>query len=248
MSNMSIDRNKTALTHKLTAAAVAYLHLRGCKPIETEVGVAKGWIGDIATFVYPSYTEKNKLKLTHFWRDELRGQLLTVLVEVKTARADYLKDKKRKFTSGIFPAHLCYLAYPKGLICPDEIPEGWFGMEATKNGESIWRNHWEKGQIHSPQVIESLQIVAAVAIRRDHRTRYRAMRDWMRAHRAKENERKKRWRMNDLLTAIVLFFEGKEQRTIEEVLNYYGFKPRGFSKPLYERLTELRNIVAGKAN
>ena len=41
--SMNEDRNKTALTKHVTAAAIAYLDERGCKPIETEVAVEPGW-------------------------------------------------------------------------------------------------------------------------------------------------------------------------------------------------------------
>lgn len=248
---MLIDRNKTATTHHITAAAVAYLDMRGCKPIETEVGIGLGeavkyGIADIASFVYPTHTEISKLKIRRFCRDEINGQLLTVVVEVKASRPDFQKDKKRKFK--IFPANLCYLAYPKGLLKPDEVPEGWLGLEATKDERSIWRTHWQKGAIHSPDAGTVLDTVVSIAIKRDHRTRYRAMRDYMRAARVREIERKRKWQMADLFRDVVNFLEGKDclgvegkNKDIIENLRWYGLNESLFDKSDFEKLRELRD-------
>lgn len=253
---MLIDRNKTVTTHHITAAAAAYLDVRGCKPIETEVGIGYGkavkyGIADIASFVYPTHTEISKLKIRRFCRDEINGQLLTVVVEVKASRPDFQKDKKRKFK--IFPANLCYLAYPKGLLKPDEVPEGWLGLEATKDERSIWRTHWQKGAIHNPDAKTVLETVVSIAIRRDHRTRYRAMRDWVRASRTEETDRKRQYKATNLFRAIVGFLEGKDYRGIEckntdiiEILKWYGLKTSTFNESDIEKLRELRDRLKTK--
>ena len=57
-----LDRNKTDLTHRLTALAEGHLTVLGCKPIETEVPVG-GFIVDVAGFTYPTMTEMKKGKL-----------------------------------------------------------------------------------------------------------------------------------------------------------------------------------------
>ena len=241
-----IDKNKTATTHHITAAAAAYLHMRGCKPIETEVGVIKYGIADIASFIYPTSTEVGKLKIRRLWQDALYGELLTVVVEVKASRSDFQRDTKRKFN--IFPSHLCYLAYPKGLLSPDEIPEGWFGLEAAKDEQSIWRTHWQKGAIHNPDAGTVLWTVAAIAIRRDHRTRYSAMRDYIRAVRAKQSDSKRCQRIRYLLEAVVGFLEGKDYRGVEtknkdivEVLRWYGLKESVFPTDTIEKLRNIQS-------
>lgn len=51
----------------------------------------------------------------------------SILIEVKTSRADFLADKKKRFRispekgMGNYRLFLC----PEGLIKPDELPEGW---------------------------------------------------------------------------------------------------------------------------
>lgn len=60
---MQDDYNKTAITKTITAAALTYLDERGCKPIETEVLAAAGWISDLAAVVCPTITELTLLKL-----------------------------------------------------------------------------------------------------------------------------------------------------------------------------------------
>jgi len=53
------------------------------------------------------------------------------LIECKTSRADFLADKKKwhrrnpKFGMGTWRYMLC----PKGLLSPDEMPEGWGLLE-----------------------------------------------------------------------------------------------------------------------
>lgn len=57
----------------------------------------------------------------------------SILVECKTSRADYLADKNKIFRHyedlGMGDAR--YFAAPKGLIKPDELPEGWGLLEIT---------------------------------------------------------------------------------------------------------------------
>ena len=58
-----LDKNKSNLTHRITAGASTYLSDRGFKPIETEVKVAKHWLSDIAGVVEPTMTEMQQMKL-----------------------------------------------------------------------------------------------------------------------------------------------------------------------------------------
>src|SRR5690242_1203826 len=59
----TMDRNKTELTHRVTAAASLYLSECGFKPVETEVPIEQGWIADIAGACQPTPTELTKMKL-----------------------------------------------------------------------------------------------------------------------------------------------------------------------------------------
>lgn len=194
MAKEPLDRNKTNLTHKVTAVAAAYLSDRGFKPIETEVSVREGWIADLASFVYPSNTEIRKLRLfgkrkiiDEYYQNEdmfLRhyGAPLTALVEVKTSLSDFRRDKK--FDGCIFPAHLCYLAYPKGLL--EKPPTGWIGLIVKEDGSRLLRidigGFWVR--IHPQHPGDVTDLVANVAIRLLHRTRYAQYRAWLKAYRA----------------------------------------------------------------
>ena len=55
----------------------------------------------------------------------------SILVEVKVSRADFLRDKKKRFRQHIkgMGSWRFYLV-PKGLLNPDECPEGWGIYEA----------------------------------------------------------------------------------------------------------------------
>lgn len=189
-----LDRNKTNLTHRITALSMIYLKHRGFSPIETEVSVENGWIADIASFCTPNMTETSRLRLRSISRFGLKeldsgeirfcyGPLLTAIVEVKISRNDFLKDKERKF-SGTFPAHLCYLAYPKDMLDENEIPRGWMVLEMTKNGAQIRKRHWTWPQVHPQHPGIVAEFIAAVAIRCDRRTRYATNRAIMKMYRA----------------------------------------------------------------
>lgn len=133
------DRNKSDLTKQVTAAALMYLDERGCKPIETEVGVASGWVADIAAVLDPTITELVALKLLKRqprygcpgykeWDTQVRQvhRFMTALVEVKVSRSDFSGDQKWTLP---LPTNLAYLAFPKGLITESEYPAGWGLLE-----------------------------------------------------------------------------------------------------------------------
>lgn len=229
MKPNKIDDNKTALTHRVTATAAAYLDSIGCKPIESEVGVSRGWVADLATFVYPTFTEWKKAKLNkRFAEDEYiktgwydsnkankdystyftkYGYLLTVLVEVKTALPDFRQDMSRKFLADPLPAHLCYVAAPvilKNQI--DKIPNGWGYIITTKDGRRVHRVRAPRVNPQNPGDISDY--IAAIAIRRDHRSRYTAMRSMMKSWRAKDSHDKKELKLNGALRALCQYFLG----------------------------------------
>ncbi len=202
-----LDANKTDLTHKLTALASGYLSAIGCKPVETEVVVAPCWIADVASFFYPTMTEARNAKLLnkflcpeeldganakHNYLMRQYGAPLTVLVEVKTSKEDFRKDIERKFKAG--GAHLNYLAYPKSLseTVENELQYPfnyhWGQLICSDDGERITK-------IKAPQYVwpkhhgEITEFVCQVAIRRDHRTSKRWLRDILKSYRADRKER-----------------------------------------------------------
>ena len=191
--NEPLDRNKTDLTHKITALAMIYLENRGFKPIETEVSIPGFGIADIGSFVYPTPTEAAKLRLANLKRfgleqqnyDEIMfryGPLLTAVIEVKVSRSDYKKDIGRKFNSS-WPANLCYLAFPKGLIKSEELPLGWLGLEMDSQGYRVNRRYWNHPMVHPQHPGDTTEFIAALALRADYRTRFARQRTMMKMFR-----------------------------------------------------------------
>jgi hypothetical protein len=234
-----LDKNKTALTHRITALAAAYLDNAGFKPVETEVTVYDSWIADVASFIYPTRTEVKKLKITEKpWGREFEPQYnelhylygfpLTAIVEVKISINDFKRDLDYKFSGHIWPAHLCYLAYPKGLLNPDEIPYGWIGLECSKNGGRLlklhhtWRLRRYKNKlishIHHPGPGQVTDLIANVAIRRDHRTRYVSLRAFSRSLHAENMERKKQHKLSNMINVIANWMMADNEESLKDAL------------------------------
>lgn len=59
----------------------------------------------------------------------------SVVIEVKTSRSDFLKDKKKpsRITPELGGGEYRYYCCPKGLISPEELPENW-GLLYEENG------------------------------------------------------------------------------------------------------------------
>lgn len=233
------DENKTPLTHRVTAVAAAYLDGGGFKPVETEVDVAPHWIADIASFVYPSMTEAKNLKLIsrvkHSDADQLYGELryrynfpLTAVVEVKTSVGDYKKDLSTKFDGRIFPAHLCYLAYPHGMIDKEAIPEGWIGLETTGEGDRVRKVHTGKAwHLHHQKPGDVTDLIARVAIRRDHRTRYAAIKAFVKAHKSERAAIDRQSKTAHILETLISWLKNEgfyKDYMLEELFASHRFK------------------------
>jgi hypothetical protein len=217
-----MDENKTALTHRVTATSAAYLD---------------GWIADLASYWYPTVTEAKKLHLDRHAREILGTTAesayvtlprvfgsgpFTVVVEVKTARGDFARDD-RKWQQ--WPAHICCVAYPGGVV--DKVPEGWYGLEVSKDGRTLRKVHRTWASPHAQHSGLVIDFVAAVGIRRDHRTRYAATRAFLKAYRAEEQEQKKRHSAGRLLEGLAAWIQGKgwqAERPLVEVLPKLGIK------------------------
>ena len=235
-----LDANKSVLTHKITAVCAAYLDKRGFKPIETEVSVGRmqrGWIADLASFVYPSWTERKLIGLN---TDELISPV-TAIVEVKITRGDFKKDVRRKFNAEVLPAHICYLAYPKGMLRDEEIPERWVGLEVKEDGSKILRRKKKRitpAEQTSRQIID---LISAVAIRRAHRTRYRELRDYLRMYRAEEREKNTHYKTSSVIQAMVAWLDGDPEADLKECLKYYGvYKVPKYLDREIEKLTAIK--------
>ncbi len=257
------DRNKTPLTHRVTATAVAFLDGMFCRPIETEVQVDQGWVADIATFLEPTMTASRKLKLHDRFIDgefvkradiyrgygrslEYYEWPLTVIVEVKTTRQDFLKDVKGKFERSK-PAHLCFLAYPTDIVRDNEIPKGWGALRMTKDGKRIFRRP-RQPRVEPQHPGHTIRLLAEIAKRRDSRTRRKAFRDWMKAYRMEDSERKKRYTVNQVVIQIVRWLTSRdvslgEDLTLKDILDQVGVRVDGWMKERVEKAEELRDML-----
>ena len=248
---MSLDLNKTAATHRATATASYYLAARGYKPIETEVGVFNGWIADLASYVYPTNTELKQMKILQ--REDRSGKRIlstdealqnferrygegpfTAIVEVKVTKADFQKDLDFKFSGRVFPAHFCYLAYPAKLDV--ELPKGWIGLLLNDKCDRVVKMKYAYSNIIHPQPSgDIIDLVAAVGIRRHHRTEYAERRDWIKAFRAKESDRKKGNDIHSAMKVIEQVILGN--KPIDEILDDRYIK-NSFLKKDIQRIIE----------
>jgi len=253
---MGLDLNKTAATHRATATASYYLALRGYKPIETEVGVFNGWIADLASYVYPTNTELRKMKILN--REERSGQKIlstedalkyfesrygvgpfTAIVEVKISKADFKKDLDFKFAGRVFPAHFCYLAYPSKLDV--ELPKGWIGLLLNDDCDRVVKVKQDYFNIIHPQPPgDIVDLIAAVGIRRHHRTVYAEQRAWIKAHRAEENDRQKG---DDIHSAMKVIEEAIfEDKPIDEIWDYRYIKKSFLKKDINRIVERLKKV------
>ena len=175
------DQNKTEVTKQITAATCFWLDERGCKPVETEVSVASGWVADIASVVCPSNTELQELRLIRrapkwskrvereAWEAEVTAIacMMTVIVEVKTSRGDFVGDQKWE----------CAAAGRFELDCCAVWPDCGIG-KATRLGHPRIQRRTElydqalRPQIRMTTAEQQRNLIHAVACRRDNQTRY----------------------------------------------------------------------------
>ena len=242
------DANKTRRTQMVTDAAARWLAERGFKPVETEVAVSSGWVADVASFCYPTRTEAQALKLLsrrpksdssqleyNEWnrRFKLLPSPLTALVEVKTSISDFRGDRKWNMMP---PTHLRYVAAPLGMLDADNLPAGW-GLLSVDSAGRVHHNYHP--QIHSITVNQTLNVVAQVAIRRDHFTSKSRFREMRKQHNERCNTRQNLIRVSRAVEMVCDIITGK--RSAEEALEYYLSSRQKLPGYLLERLKELTN-------
>lgn len=243
-----MDRNKTELTHQVTAAALSYFKERGFKPLETEVPISGYGIADLAGVCeptrgetqllkilparpYKSWSQLQKMSVTaaQAYHDRREGwerlwrslpSPLTALVEVKTARGDFLKDRRKWAKPPV--AHLRYLFVPRGLIRLSEFPDGWGVVEVEKGT-----------RLRSAPVIslsigieKTLEVVLQIAKRHYNRHAFQTQREFEKAQRVKFNEEDNRVRWANTFRCILRIAKGGNQysKSVEEVLASYRIR------------------------
>lgn len=226
------DKNKTALTKKVTQAVIGYLDARGCKPIETEVCVSEGWVADVASVVCPTLTELTLLKLikrkprwdrpgVNEWYERARKmqRLITVLVEVKSSMTDFSGDRKWALAP---PTDLAYIALPKALpISEQKIPAGWGLLSYSDDSGCVRLTR--APSLRQASVEQQLCVVHSIAVQRDHSTRYERMREFQRFIRERRNEETSLTRVRTAISAIKAIVQGRHG-SVAEALQYYGIK------------------------
>ena len=66
-------------------------------------------------------------------------------------------------------------------------------------------------------------LIAQVAIRRDHRTRYTAMKAFIKAHNSRDKETKTRWKTHSVLQAVSEFMKS-DDHSLRDRLRIHGVK------------------------
>lgn len=244
---MTPDRNKTELTKHVTDAAIGYLDERGCKPIETEVYVSDGWIADVAAMLSPTVTELVKLRLVSRapdWKDQNRQRwweqaramqkIMTVLVEVKTSRGDFISDRKWSIDP---PCNLAYLAVPAALkLSVEELPKEW----------GILSVHDATVRLQQVPIIRDVSIeaqfktVAQIAIRRDNATRYERLRELQREYTLDRAIQKSMTRVSTAMRVVQSIIAGKHG-SVSGALEYHGVL--GLGKYQIEELGRYWNMI-----
>lgn len=211
MADEPLDRNKSDLTHRATATVAAWLEGIGAKPVETEVDVG-GWIYDVASFWSPTMTEAKRSRLLRdmpcpkdicktsadefAWLCRQVGGRITIGVEVKVSRSDFLADLGRKYGTFNNPArlrcqcHALILATTSGVLHDNELLKDCGKLMLSEDGTRVvkWYGPWHLNPVFP---IEIEDHIAAIAIRRDHNTRYARLRRFLKLHRAGRSEERR---------------------------------------------------------
>ena len=246
------DQNKTEITKQITAATCFWLDERGCKPVETEVFVGFGWVADVASVVCPSNTELQDLKLIRrapkwskraereAWESEVKAIacMMTVIVEVKTSRGDFMGD--RKWTAPPM-ADLSWVAAPVGLITDSERPQGWGILEYSEARDCMIQRC--PPQVRTTTNEQQRNLIHAVACRRDNQTRYEHINRIRRQYAEDNKQRESLTRVKDAMRAALSIAAG-EYGSVEGALEAHRIKLRSIGELEMLKLTRLWNCQA----
>jgi len=258
---VSADANKSELTLRITEAAAVWLDNIGAKPVETEVPIDRGWVADLAGAWCPTRTEAQMQGLIprsvrfsgenwdrHEQRREEREKAfdalpapITIAHEVKVSRGDFRGDKK---WDRPWPANMCVLSIPDGMLKPEEYPAGWWILlHSTKAG--TLRKVERRGEIRAVADSDRMWFIHQVGLRCDHRVRNQRWRDLQKSHRNTENENVNRERMHRLARVMVDIVNARFA-SIDETLGYHLRRP-DISSWLRDELTPLYGLARRNA-
>lgn len=260
------------LTRRITAGAKCWMLASGFKPVVDEVAVASEWVADLAGYIYPTNTElKRHLKLLRLVSDGIKvsgrqaewekdqaeiarflakySMPLTALVEVKVSAGDFRKDMDRKYTrlgGDRSPAHLSYLAFPRGIVPEDELPWYWGRLEFSCDGTKLLKAHTPLS-ISPQHPGDTIRFIAAIGDRYYNKWAHREFRELVKNWRAEERVEKKRWKTTEFLRTILDTFVGDHRRYIQttslaERLQSSGMKFTANQIELCEELEQLAKV------
>lgn len=237
---MSLDRNKTPLTHAITQRVALWMDERGFKPVETEVSLGDRWIADLAGVITPSQTELIDLKLIKRaprlsiaessaafhagwaeWRATMAAipSILTCAVEVKVSKSDFTGDWKWQAPA---QTDLRYVALPRGLIPDHEWPADWGVIEVCPDGSKVLKVH---KPILAPMTTEQrLSVVLALAVRQFNTVRYAKVREWQKEVNLSHAHERIAGRMQDAIAVVLDVAHGR--RTVDEALRGRGIRTK----------------------
>jgi hypothetical protein len=248
------DRNKTPLTHEVTTAAISWLNEHGFKPIETEVGIAPGWIADLAAVIQPTRTEAQNLRIVgrkpkypspgqDWTRPRIPGWYGT---------PEYLAWEQRHKAW-----EQSYLAIPQPCTCVVEVKTStsdfrgdrkwtadpvadlsYLAIPAMLIGEADWPDGWgvllyAEGKcrvgrwapMRPAMDRQRMDTVLSIAVRRDHNTRYARLRELQRTQRVERNERFNRSRLSDMIRMVADVCEAKHA-TLDDTISWHASRVR----------------------
>lgn len=216
---MIADRNKTSLTHVVTAASRDWLSAHGFKPVETEVCVGRRWIADLGALLIPTQTELIQLRLLRrapqwslqgseayrLWEQERAALMryMCCIVEVKTTRSDYRHDHK---WTKLIPTDLAFLAVPKGLLSEAEWPVGWGILE----WDEVHGIRYRRVATPSAQEADTQRdFVCSLAMRQFNQINYELLRDQEKVRRLERAKELPVARMYDAMRAMQDILTGR---------------------------------------
>lgn len=231
------DRNKTELTHRVTAAVMRWLSKKGFKPVETEVPVDAGWVADVAGVIEPTETELIKLKL------------VPPKPRYKSPDGDYREEGWKRLNRACYQAWDESKYQPWKAIC-ERVPTPLTALVEVKTSLNDFRkdDKWtrpapaslrylaipagmvrpselpsgwwileyrqdqvrmtRKGEAASISVEQCMRTILAIAIRRDHHTRHARLRAAQKVERAEFGERETLVRLNKAISLILAIRRG----------------------------------------
>lgn len=147
-----VERLVIGLTHNaLVQRAEKWLSQQNCKVVIKDP--------------FKAYTTNGEQPDAIGWRDGL-----SILIECKVSRADFLSDKKKKFRAepekgmGDWRFYMC----PEGVIRPDDLPNGWGLLYATEKqvkkvfGYPTSAQWWTQKPFNGCKRSENMMLVSAL--------------------------------------------------------------------------------------